>query len=103
MNLVLKAVYFCFTNEQSWGKGYTIAEAKKNAGLKGAKPKQQFFVMAALLNDPTPDELKNLYSCITANAVSGNPEYYRDNRTDEDTAMIDAKHVGWLTIESPSK
>lgn len=99
-NLTLKAVYFCATNKNSWGKGYTVAEAKKNAGLKKADEKKtQFYVMAAIFNNPTSAELNNLFACITANEVSGSPEYYKDNRTDEDTDMILDKHVGWLTIE----
>lgn len=99
-NLTLKAVYFCATNKNSWGKGYTVAEAKKNAGLKKADEKKtQFYVMAAIFNNPTSSELDNLFACITANQVSGSPEYYKDGRTDEDTDMILDKHVGWLTIE----
>lgn len=99
MNLSLSAVYFCTTNAQRWGKGLTIAEAKKNAGITTAKPKVQYYVMAAILNKPNVAELKNLLSCITANNFTGGPEYYRDNRTDADTAMINEKHVGWLTVE----
>lgn len=97
MNLTLAAVYYCATNANTWGKGLTIAEAKKNA--KVTSKTKQYYVMAAILNEPTEDELKNLRDCITANEVSGSPEYYKGNRSQEDTDMIQAKHVGWLTVE----
>lgn len=101
MNLQLAAVYFCATNQQRWGKGYTIEEAKKNAGIKTKAMEKhcEFYVQAAMFNDPTPGELENLFACITANQVDGSPQYYRDNRTDEDSKMILDKHVGWITIE----
>jgi hypothetical protein len=98
MNLELKAVYFCATNQNQWGKGYTISEAKKNAGIKSST-KMQYYIMAAVFNNPSQPELDNLFACITADNISGNPQYYQDNRTAEDTKMIDDKHVGWLTIE----
>jgi hypothetical protein len=100
-NMQLNAVYYCATNQNKWAKGYSPTEAKINAGLTTkAKEKQcQFYVMAAIFDNPTPDELKNLYACITADQISGSPTYYKDGRTDEDTAMINAKHVGWMTVE----
>lgn len=107
MNLNLKAVYYCATNNQRWGKGYTIADAKKAAGLlnksQETRPGFQFYVQAAVFNDPTPDELKNLFACITADQISGGPVYYQDDRTQADTDMINAKHVGWLMIEKTKK
>lgn len=97
MNLNLKAVYYCQTNARTWGKGYTPEEAQKNAKVKkGVK----YATYAAALNDPTPDELKNLYACITANPIDGAPNYYKDNRTEEDTEMIDRLHVGWLIVST---
>lgn len=99
MNLNLKAVYYCATNGNRWGKGYTIKEAKGNAGVKGAKPNGQYYVQAALFNDPTDAELKNLLACIVANSIDGSAQYYQDGRTEEDAKMITEKHVGWLTIE----
>lgn len=101
MNLTLQAVFFCATDAQRWGKGYTIAEAKKSAGItsKAHEKKVQFYVMAAVFNDPTKDELNNLFACVTANNIDGSPQYYNDERTEKDTAMITAKHVGWLTVE----
>lgn len=99
MNLQLKAVYFCATNHHRWGKGYTPAEAKKNAGITVSKPKCEYYVQAAMLDNPTEEELKNLHDCITANAIDGSPHYYQDDRKQEDTDMINAKHVGWITIE----
>lgn len=56
-------------------------------------------IMAAMFNNPSDKELKNLHDCITANPVHGNPEYYKDNRSEEDTEMINEYHVGWITIE----
>lgn len=101
MNLSLKAVYFCATNQHRWGKGYSLAEAKKNAGLTSnvQEKRCQFYVMAAILNDCTKEELDNIFACITANQIEGSPEYYKDGRTEEDTAMINKLHVGWLTVE----
>lgn len=97
MNLVLKAIYVCITNSGNYGKGYTLAEAKKAAKFK-VGPKAQYLVMAAMLDNPTKAELDNLFACITV-VDFGNPEYYKDGRTAEDTAMIKKKHVGWITIE----
>ena len=101
MNLILKAVYFCATNRNSWGKGYTAAEAKKNAGITTLKaPKGvQFYVQAAILNDPTEAELDNIFACITAHSIDGSAKYYDDGRTLIDTEMINKLHVGWLTVE----
>ena len=101
MNLPLKAVFFCVTNQNRWGKGYTIAEAKKNAGIttKAQEKKLQYYVQAAMFDDPSKEELDNLFACITANGISGSPEYYRDGRTEEDTEMINRFHVGWCMIE----
>lgn len=102
MNLNLKAVYYCATAGQRWGKGYSHTEAKKNAGIttKGQEKSTKFFVMAAIFDNPTEAELKNLFACITADQINGGPIYYRDERAEADTEMINAKHVGWLTIES---
>jgi hypothetical protein len=60
-------------------------------------------VMAAILNNPTEEELDNIYHCITANEIDGMPMYYADNRSKEDTEMINRLHVGWLTVESNVK
>lgn len=98
MNLALKAIYVCVTNSGRYGKGYTIAEAKKAAQYK-AGPKAQFYVSAAIFDKPTDAELKNLFACIAVNGIDGRPMYYQDDRTEEDTAMINAKHVGWLIVE----
>lgn len=101
MNLLLKAVYYCATNAHRWGKGLTVTEAKKNAGIttKASEKKVQFYVSSAIFNDPTPEELKNLLACITANEIDGSPKYYDYERTEEDNKMINEKHVGWLTVE----
>lgn len=101
MNYNLNAAYFCATSAHRWGKGLSIKEAKKNAGLttKAQEKKCQFYVMAAIFNNPTPTELNNLLACITANSIEGSPQYYQDNRTDEDTKMIIEKHIGWLQVE----
>ena len=100
MNLELKAIYYCYTNGQKWGKGYTPDEAKKNAFVP-AKPSKglQFVVMAAVLHKPTDDELKNIHDCITADQITGSPKYYDHERTEEDTEQINRLHVGWLTVE----
>lgn len=101
MNLKLNAVYFCATSGQRWGKGLTIKEAKQAAGLttQAQEKKVQFYVMAAILENTTPDELENLRQCITANQVDGSPKYYDADRSYEDENMIKEKHIGWLTIE----
>lgn len=55
--------------------------------------------MAAMFNNPSVTELDNLMQCITADQMSGSPQYYKDDRSIEDTEMINTYHVGWLTIE----
>lgn len=98
MNLDLKAVYFCSTSQRNWGKGYTIQEAMHNAHVLSFKPKFDFYVQAALFNNPSEEELKNLHDCITADQTFGNPTYYTLNRTPEDEEMIKKYHVGWITV-----
>ena len=100
-NLQLNAIYYCATSGHTYGKGNTIKEAKSLAGIhtKADEKRHQFYVMAAILNNPTKEELENMRAYITANQMSGSPEYYKDNRTAEDTAMINKLHVGWLTVE----
>ena len=102
MNLHLKAVYYCATSGRAWGKGLTIEAAKKAAGYKKAR-KEQYRVWAALFDSPTNEELENLRQCITADQVGGGPEFYKDNRTDEDNEMIDRLLVGWLVVETNVK
>jgi len=99
MNLNLKAIYYCATDARRWGKGYTIAEAKKNAGLKGSTKGRQYYVQAALFDNPNEEELDNLFACITSEQISGGPIYYQTDRTEADTEMINKFHVGWLMIE----
>lgn len=101
MNLKLKAVYFCYTSKNRWGKGYSVDAAKKNAGITSKKEESsiEYYVMAALLNNPTDEELKNMHDCITADQVSGSPIYYDVDRSYEDDEQIMRLHVGWLTIE----
>lgn len=96
MNLQLKAIFFCVTNGNRWGRGYSIAEAKKNAGVKRGT---QYYIQAAMFNDPSKTELDNLFACITACNISGSPKFYDDGRTEEDTEMIKRLHVGWCMIE----
>jgi len=98
MNLNLKAVYYCTTALQTWGKGYTIKEAVKNAGLSSLTCKTDFVVYAALFNDPGEKEFENLFACITADPVFGGPQYYQGDRTKEDSDMIRKYHVGWIII-----
>lgn len=102
MNMTLKAIYVCVTSANRWGKGYTITEAKTNAGIK-ARSKDQYYVTAAMYNDPTKAELDNLFACIVVNQISGNPGYYEDGRDAADSKMIDKLHVGWITVEKNYK
>ena len=101
MNLKLKAIYYCATNWQRWGKGLTLAEAKANAGLsKRISKDTKYYVYAAVLNgdDITDEELENLRQCVVANTIDGSPNYYVE-QTPEDSAMIEKYHVGWLLVE----
>lgn len=91
MNLTIKAVYYCATNQQRWGKALSIAEAKKNAGLKKG---MQYYVMAALLDNPSDEELELARQCVVADQFFGSPIYAEDS----DQVVLD-KHVGWLTVE----
>lgn len=100
-NMNLKAVYYCATSGNTWGKGMTVKEAKKNARV-GAHTKE-YYVQAALFNDPTEEELKNLFTCIQSDQISGSPKYYDSDRLEEDTEMINRLHVGWLLVESTIK
>lgn len=105
MNLALKAVYYCATSNHRWGKGLTIDAAMNAAGItKGILPasskvkQPDYYIQAAVLNNPSDEELDNLRKCITANPIDGSPQYYTDGRTDEDTEMITRCHVGWVVI-----
>ncbi len=99
MNLNLKAVYYCATDSHTWGKGFTIKEAKKNAKFRAG---MKFYVTACVFDADadgfTEDIFKNLYACINANQIHGNPEFYTDGRTEEDTRQIETYLVGWLCI-----
>lgn len=99
MNLTLKGVYYCYNSNGKWGKGLTPAKAKVSCGIVSLKPSCEFILMAALFDNPNEAELKNLHDCITADHMTGAPNYYKDNRTKEDTDMINKYHVGWITIE----
>lgn len=99
MNLNLKAVYVCVTNAHRWGKGYTIEAAKAAAGLPKTEKGTQYYVQAAMFDDPTDSELANLKDCINVNPIDGSPCFYSDKRLKEDTEMIKDKHVGWIIIE----
>jgi len=100
MNLNLKAVYFCSTSQQKWGKGLTIEEAKKNAKMTKADKKVQYVVWAACQMHPTDEQLKGLLECITADLIDGHPIYYQTDRTQEDSQLIAECHVGWLKVET---
>lgn len=97
MNLTLKSIYFCATNRNNWGKGYTIASAKKNAKVLGKS--DRYHVFAAIFNNPNEDQLKNLFTCIASNPIDGSPQYYSDDRTKEDDDMIKEFHIGWLIVD----
>lgn len=105
MNLLLKAVYVCTTNGNKWGRGLTIQEAKKNAGLitKAAEKNVQFYVQAACLMNPSDEELQSLLKCVTVDQIDGHPVYYGVNRTKEDDDLIKHFHVGWLMVEKNYK
>jgi len=98
MNLNLDAVYFCATNANRWGKGTSIAKAKKNAGITRLNT-TKFYVQAAVFDNPTPEELANLHDCISANELDGSAKFYDKERTEADDKMINEKLVGWLTVE----
>jgi hypothetical protein len=92
------AVYFCATSDGRWAKSFSISEVKK---LAGANRKNKIVIWACLFNETeTEAEKNNLKDCITGNALNGNPEFYKDNRTDEDTKMITKYFLGWLVIEN---
>ncbi len=103
MNLDLKAVYVCVSSRGKWGKGLNPFEAIKNAGLR-PNAKMQHFVQAAVFNNPTDEELDNLYTCVIVNHY-GSPNFYDFNRDDSeeskrDKEMIQRLLVGWMTVFS---
>jgi len=99
MGKQVKAIFFVATAAQRWGKGLTLEKAKQGAGMTKSTKGLEYFALAAILDNPTDDELANLLMCVTANQMDGSAHYYRDDRTEEDTKMIEEKHIGWLTIE----
>jgi hypothetical protein len=100
MNMNLKGIFICVTNHNTWGKGYTVEEAKKNARL--AKGKQvQYYVQAAMYNDPTEVELGEAWKCITVNSIDGSPMYDFEGEDETTKAIVKAKHVGWVTVQKP--
>lgn len=87
------------TSAQRWGRGLTIETAMSAAGLTSSKPKNvDYYLLAAVLNEPTDDELENMRQCVVADKITGSPMYYTTNRTPEDSEMIDRLHIGWLVI-----
>lgn len=105
MNMLLKAIYVCVTSANRWGKGLTVKEAKKNAGIptKSDEKRVEFFVQAAVLNNPTDAELENLRTCIQVDEIGGSPKYYDYERSEEDMEQINRLHVGWLMVEKNTK
>jgi len=96
-----KLIFYCQTNNNVWGKGMTLKTAKNNAYVKAGT---QYRVLAAIFtNTETDEEWKNLFTCITANPITGSPEFYTNGRTDEDTAMINKYFIGWAEIENTVK
>ncbi len=96
MNLRLKAVFICTASNNRWGKGYTLAEAKKNAGVHqfGKTKTIQYYVYAAVYDNPDEDELALLFDALGANQIDGSPTYVNDN-----PGSVIEKHIGWLLIE----
>lgn len=97
-NMELKAIFVC-VRIGYWGKGYSANAAKRNAGILNTQDEKlhPYKVYAAILDELNSAELVNLYKCITV--PDGIPEYYKDERTAEDTKMIHEKHLGWLLVE----
>lgn len=99
MNMQLKPVFFCCASNHRWDRGLTIQAAMKEACITSFKPRGvDFYVKAALFNNPSDAELENLCKCITADQIDGSPKYYDYERTQEDTDMINKYHVGWVMI-----
>lgn len=92
-NKNVKAVYLTTASNGLWGKGLTIDESLKNAGVKKGI---RHVVMAALFDDPTEEELNKLKDCIIFDVVFGTPRFYTENRTEEDNKLIEDYLVGWL-------
>jgi hypothetical protein len=100
MNLNLKAIFICVTSAHRWGKGNTIEEAKKNAGINGKISKGlQYYVQSAVLNDPTEQEQGEVRKCIIAHPIDGSPMYDLEGEDEVTKQIVLAKHVGWLMIE----
>lgn len=99
MQSSLSAVYYCATSNNCWGKGYTIKEAKTNAGLTSpAKEKKcHFYVTSIIVKDCSKDELKRIHNLITANEIDGNAKFIKLNP--DDMSFVISKHVGWLMVE----
>ena len=90
---------YCATNKGRWGKGTTIPEAMKNAGVKSFTQKDvKFIITAAILKNPTETEVTDILACLTANPTWGNAEYYTENRTETDNNLIGKIHFAWMEI-----
>jgi len=98
MNLKLKGIFICVTNHNTFGKGYTVEEAKKNARLQKGK-NVHYYVQAAMYNDPTEVELGEAWKCLTVNFIDGTPMYDFEGEDDATKAIVHSKHVGWCTVE----
>lgn len=101
MNKQLSAVYFCKTSRNKWAKGYSIREVKK--AVEATTAGTEYYVSAAILDNPTPEELKNMHDCITGDQIDGSPHYYRDDRSEADSEQIQRLHIGWLSVETNVK
>lgn len=94
-------IFYVATDAMHWGKGFTLKEAKKNAKV-GTRIKYK--VWGAIFHPfETEADRKNIFTCITADQISGGPEFYKDNRTQEDTDMINKYLIGWTIIEDTTK
>src|SRR5579872_404058 len=103
----LKIVYYVATSGHRWGKGLTLAEAMKAAGLSNLKTTyrkggvEAVVYLAIFKRETTDAELKNLMQCIVADDMWGTPGFYHGEKNNPtylvDQEMIERLLIGWAT------
>lgn len=89
-----KNFYTVVTANGKWGKGLTLAVAKKAALLTSSKT-EHFIYIGIVKDNATEEEVKNINQCFSVNDF-GNVVMY-DNPSEEDKEAVKNLFVGWIT------
>lgn len=91
-----KVIHFVRTPKRSWGKGFTLKEAAKNAEINLASLKDCMVTLVVFDGHLNEEEFKNQYNCFTVNDV-GSICYY-DHPEEHDWQERDKYFIGYVEV-----